>query len=150
MIDVGQPFPEFELKNQSGEVVTRNSLIGQPTVVYFYPKDDTTGCTAEACSFRDRMPEFGSARVFGVSPDSVKSHEKFIAKYNLNFTLLADPDHSLAQALGIWVKKSMYGREYMGIERTTYLLDANAVIQKVWRKVKPTDHALDVIKALVG
>ncbi len=144
----GDAFPQFSLLNQDGETVTQAALKGQKSIVYFYPKDDTSGCTAEACEFRDEMPQFVGAQVFGVSPDSVKSHAKFRDKYQLNFTLLADTDQALCKALGVWVEKSMYGRKYMGVERSTFLVDENGVIVKVWRKVKPQGHAQEVLAAL--
>lgn len=148
MIDVGQPFPNFDLSDQSGERISLDSLKGSKTVIYFYPKDDTSGCTAEACGFRDRLPEIKGARVLGVSPDNVKSHKKFAEKFQLNFSLLADEGHTLADAAGVWVEKSMYGRSYMGVERTTFLLDEAGKVTKVWRKVKPQDHAAEVAAAV--
>lgn len=144
MIEEGQPFPSFSLQNQNGETVTLEDLKGQPSVLYFYPKDDTPGCTTEACEFRDALPDFGDIRVFGVSPDSVKSHQKFVEKFGLTFPLLADTDHGLAEALGVWVEKSMYGKTYMGIDRTTFVLDSDGVVLKVFRKVKPKGHAAEV------
>jgi peroxiredoxin Q/BCP len=148
MIDVGDRFPDFTLQDQNGGTLTLSDLRGLKTVVYFYPKDDTSGCTAEACEFRDAMPDISGARVVGVSPDNVKSHRKFVDKYNLNFTLLADVDHTLAEACGVWVEKSMYGNKYMGVDRTTYLLDEDGVVRHVWRKVKPQGHAAEVQAAL--
>lgn len=148
MITACQRFPEFSLLNQSGDLVTLSTLLGSPTIVYFYPKDDTSGCTVEACEFRDSMPEFSGAKVYGVSPDSVKSHEKFVAKFQLNFALLADTGQSLSEACGVWVEKSMYGKKYMGVERTTFLLDADGQVVKVWNKVKPAGHAKEVLAAL--
>jgi peroxiredoxin Q/BCP len=148
MIDVGDRFPDFTLQDQDGGTLTLSDLRGLKTVVYFYPKDDTSGCTAEACEFRDAMPDISGARVVGVSPDNVKSHRKFVDKYNLNFTLLADVDHTLAEACGVWVEKSMYGNKYMGVDRTTYLLDEDGVVRHVWRKVKPQGHAAEVQAAL--
>lgn len=148
MIDVGDPFPKFNLSDQDGRQVGLDDLLGQKSVIYFYPKDDTSGCTAEACEFRDLMPSIKGARVVGVSPDGVKSHRKFVDKYGLNFTLLADVDHTLAEACGVWIEKSMYGNKYMGVDRTTYLVDENGVVQKVWRKVKPQGHAAEVQAAL--
>jgi peroxiredoxin Q/BCP len=148
MLKEGDAFPAFSLQDQNGNVVTNADLKGQKTVVYFYPKDDTPGCTVEACEFRDMAPTFAGARVIGVSPDSPKSHTKFIGKFNLNFTLLADIDHELAQACGVWVEKSMYGKKYMGVERSTYLLDESGKIQRIWRKVKPEGHAQEVVSAL--
>jgi peroxiredoxin Q/BCP len=148
MLSEGQPFPAFALPDQDGNLVSLEDLKGMPCVIYFYPKDDTTGCTAESCGFRDSLPSFGPARVIGVSPDSSKSHRKFVDKYNLNFTLLADTDKALSEACGVWVEKSMYGRKYMGVERTTFVLDEKGVVQKVFRKVKPDQHAQEVLKAL--
>lgn len=148
MIEEGQPFPDFNLNDQDGNPVSLASLKGQKTVLYFYPKDDTSGCTAEACEFRDLMPSIKGARIIGVSPDSEKSHRKFIGKYDLNFSLLADVDQTLAKACDIWVEKMMYGKKYMGIERTTYLLDQDGLVAKVWRKVSPVGHAAEVQAAL--
>lgn len=148
MIKAGDKFPDFSLQDESGNTVTLEDLKGRKSVIYFYPKDDTSGCTAEACGFRDALPTFENARVLGVSPDTTKSHRKFVDKYGLNFTLLADPDKELAEKLGLWVEKSMYGKKYMGIARTTYLLDENGVVAKVWEKVKPQGHAEEVAAAL--
>lgn len=145
MLKSGMPFPNFSLPDQDGAVVTLDDLKGGKTIVYFYPKDDTPGCTAEACSFNERMPDFAGARVFGVSPDSPKSHRKFADKYGLNFTLISDTDHQLAEQCGLWVEKSMYGKTYMGVDRTTYLLDENGVILHVWEKVTPKDHANEIL-----
>ena len=148
MLKEGDPFPEFSLQDQDGNVVTNKDLRDRKTVVYFYPKDDTPGCTGEACEFRDLSPAYPGAKVIGVSPDSPKSHTKFIGKFGLNFPLLADVDHHLAEECGIWVEKSMYGKTYMGVERTTYLLDEDGAISKIWRKVKPEGHAEAVAEAL--
>lgn len=144
MIDVGDKFPDFHLHNQNGEQVSSDDLIGSKTVVYFYPKDDTPGCTVEACDFRDLGGNIHGARVIGVSPDSPKSHLKFVNKFQLNFTLLADEEKQLASALGIWVEKTLYGKKYMGVERTTYLLDESNTVLKVWRKVNPSGHSNDI------
>jgi len=146
MLNEGDPFPEFSLQDQAGKTVTNEDLKGQKTVVYFYPKDDTPGCTVEACEFRDSP--YTGARVIGVSPDSPKSHTKFIAKFNLNFTLLADVEHKLAEACGIWIEKSMYGKSYMGVERTTFLVGEDGSVVKIWRKVTPKGHAEEVAGAL--
>lgn len=148
MIEVSQPFPEFSLPDQDGNLVTLADLKGKKTVVYFYPKDDTPGCTTEACAFRDARADFGDVNIFGVSPDAPKSHRKFVDKFNLNFPLLADTEHSLSEALGVWVEKSMYGKKYMGIERTTFILDENGVITKIFAKVKPAGHSDEVKAAL--
>lgn len=151
-LDVGSHAPTFKLKDQSGKEVSSASLAGSPYVVYFYPKDDTTGCTKEACGFRDSHRAFGRvARVLGVSPDSEASHARFATKYGLPFTLLSDPDKTLAGAYGVWVKKQNYGREYMGIARSTFLVDEKGVIQKAWRSVRVDGHVdavLDAAKAL--
>lgn len=147
----GDQFPSFSLQDDSGATVSLESLKGSSVVLYFYPKDDTSGCTVEACEFRDSLPQFdgaGKAKVFGISPDSAASHKKFKAKFGLNFPLLADEGHSLADACGVWVEKSMYGRKYMGIERTTFLIDGTGKVVQVWRKVKPAGHAEEVLKAL--
>lgn len=150
MIQQGQPFPEFSLPDQTGAVHTLDSFKGSKTIVYFYPKDDTSGCTTEACEFRDTLPRFEGAKVVGVSPDSPKSHAKFAAKYQLEFTLLADEEQTLLEAVGVWVEKSMYGKKYMGVERTTVLLDESGIVIKVWNKVKPAGHAAEVLAALSG
>lgn len=148
MIDVGSPFPPFELPDQTGTIVKLSDLHGTPTVVYFYPKDDTSGCTREACDFQSGLTNVDGARIVGVSPDSVKSHQKFAEKYGLEFTLLADVEKKLCEGCGVWVEKSMYGKKYMGVERTTFLLDSAGVVQAVWRKVKPEGHAAEVYAAL--
>lgn len=148
MIESGTPFPSFSLANQDGQTVTQNDWKGQKVVVYFYPKDDTSGCTVEACEFRDTLPDIPGVTVVGVSPDNSKSHRKFADKYNLNFTLLADTDHSLCDAVGVWVEKSMYGKKYMGVERTTFILDESGVIVKIFNKVKPQGHASEVKAAI--
>lgn len=148
MLHEGDAFPDFSLPDQDGNVVSLSDLRGQRVVVYFYPKDDTSGCTAEACEFRDRLSDIPGAKVVGISPDSSKSHRKFADKYGLTFTLLADNDHKLADACGLWVEKSMYGKKYMGVARTTYLLDEGGKIAKIFEKVKPEGHAAEVIAAL--
>jgi len=148
MLAEGQRFPKFSLADQSGKVHTLESLAGQMFVVYFYPKDDTSGCTVEACEFRDSLPKFEGVKVFGVSPDSVKSHAKFANKFSLNFPLLADEDKALCEAVGVWVEKSMYGKKYMGVARTTFLVDDKGIIQKIWEKVKPEAHAEAVAAAI--
>ena len=147
MIEEGDQFPSFSLQDQEGNTHTLAELKGSKSVLYFYPKDDTPGCTVEACNFRDNLPKFEGLKVFGVSPDSAKSHKKFEQKFNLNFTLLADTERALTEKLGLWVEKSMYGKKYMGVDRTTYLVDENGKIQKIWRKVKPEGHAEEVLAA---
>jgi len=148
MLQVGQQFPEFSLPDQDGNLVTLSNLKGQRAIVYFYPKDDTSGCTVEACEFQEVIPSIPDERVFGVSPDGVKSHRKFADKYGLQFTLIADEEHTLCEAVGVWAEKSMYGRKYMGVERTTFVLDANGVVTHVFEKVKPKGHAAQVMAAL--
>ena len=142
MPEIGDPAPSFELQSDTGETVTLEQLRGRPVVLYFYPKDDTAGCTAQACGIRDSWPQFGdmNATVLGVSPDSVESHVKFRDKYSLPFTLLADPDHKLAEAYGVWVEKKNYGKTYMGIERSTFIIDADGRIAAIKRRVKPAEH----------
>ncbi|HTQ11995.1 MAG TPA: thioredoxin-dependent thiol peroxidase [Fimbriimonadaceae bacterium] len=146
MLNEGDPFPQFSLQDQDGKTVSNADLTGFKTVVYFYPKDDTPGCTVEACEFRDAS--YPNAKVIGVSPDSPKSHTKFISKFGLNFPLLADVDHTLAEACGVWVEKSMYGKSYMGVERTTFLVGKDGRVLKIWRKVTPKGHAEEVAAAL--
>ena len=150
MIDEGAPAPDFSLTSDAGETVSLASLRGTPVVLYFYPKDDTAGCTKQACGIRDAWGEFQrrGAVVLGVSPDGEASHAKFRAKYDLPFTLLADPDHATAEAYGVWVEKSMYGKKYMGVERSTFVIGADGTVAKVMRKVKPETHANDVLAAL--
>jgi peroxiredoxin Q/BCP len=149
-LDVGDKAPAFSLPADGGGKVALEALKGKPVVLYFYPKDDTSGCTAEACAFRDAMPDFSKvkAAVLGVSRDPVKSHDKFKTKYGLTFPLLSDEDGTVCEAYGTWVEKSMYGRKYMGIERSTFLIDGQGVIRAVWRKVKVPGHAEDVLKAV--
>jgi len=148
----GSPAPDFTLTSDSGAEVTLSELRGTPVVVYFYPKDDTPGCTAQACGIRDSWDVFQErgALVLGVSPDRESSHVKFKEKYELPFTLLADPDHSVAEAYGVWVEKTNYGKTYMGIERSTFVIDADGNVAKVMRRVKPDTHAAAVLAALPG
>lgn len=150
MLDVGASIPDFSLKASDGRVITAEGLRGQRYVLYFYPKDDTPGCTKEACGFRDQMPRFDGAKVpvFGVSADTDASHQKFAAKYQLNFPLLADPELTLLKALGVWVQKSMYGKTYMGVARATFVVDPEGRIEKVWPKVNPEGHAEEVLAYL--
>lgn len=149
MLKVGDQFPAFSLLNQDGEAITNEALSGTVSVVYFYPKDDTSGCTAEACEFQERLADFPGKNVFGVSPDSVESHRKFADKYNLAFTLLADTETALCQACGVWAEKSMYGKKYMGVLRTTFIVGPDGVVTHVFEKVKPQGHAAE-IKAAIG
>ncbi|HEX8718260.1 MAG TPA: thioredoxin-dependent thiol peroxidase [Gemmatimonadaceae bacterium] len=147
---VGKAAPAFTLDTDTGERLSLRDLKGKPVVLYFYPKDDTSGCTAEACEFRDAFPRFDKSKavILGVSPDPVKSHQKFKAKYELPFTLLADTDHAVAEQYGVWKEKSMYGRKYMGVDRTTFIIDAAGKIAKIFEKVKPQGHATEVEAAL--
>ncbi|RJF81963.1 thioredoxin-dependent thiol peroxidase [Azospirillum cavernae] len=149
-VDVGTTAPDFTMPTDGGGSVTLSALRGKPVVLYFYPKDDTSGCTSEACGFRDQLPDFSAvdAVVIGVSKDSVASHDKFKAKYELPFALASDVDGSVSDAYGVWVEKSMYGRKYMGLERATYLIDKDGVVRNVWRKVKVTGHVAAVLKAV--
>lgn len=147
---VGDHAPDFTVLTDTGETLTLSDLQGKPVVLYFYPKDDTSGCTTEACEFRDLFPRFkrDKAVVLGVSPDSVASHAKFKTKYELPFILLADTEKAISQAYGVWKEKSMYGRKYMGVERTTFIIDAAGRIAQVFAKVKPAGHAEEVMAAL--
>jgi peroxiredoxin Q/BCP len=149
MLKVGDQFPAFSLMNQDGEAITNQALSGSVSVVYFYPKDDTSGCTTEACEFQERLADFPGKNVFGVSPDAVKSHRKFADKYNLAFTLLADTETELCQACGVWAEKSMYGKKYMGVLRTTFVVGPDGVVTHVFEKVKPQGHAAE-IQAAIG
>lgn len=149
-LDVGTQAPDFTLPTDGNGSITLSALQGKPVVLYFYPKDDTSGCTAEACQFRDMQPDFSGvdAVVIGLSKDSVASHDKFKKKYELPFTLASDTDGTVCEAYGVWVEKSMYGKKYMGIERATYLIGRDGKIAKVWRKVKVPGHGADVLKAV--
>ena len=146
----GDAAPEFTLPSDRGGDVSLESLRGRPVVLYFYPKDDTSGCTTQACEFRDSWAEVQArgAVVLGVSPDSVASHQKFRDKFSLPFPLLADADHAVAEAYGVWGEKSMYGRKYQGILRTTFIIDPTGRIAHVFEKVKPRGHAAEVLDAL--
>jgi peroxiredoxin Q/BCP len=152
MIAESSPAPDFTLPADDGGTVTLSSLRGQNVVLYFYPKDDTSGCTKQACEFRDSFPRFKgvSAVILGVSPDDVESHRKFREKYQLPFTLLADTEHAVADAYGVWKEKSMYGRNYWGNERTTFVIDRTGKVVRVFEKVKPEGHAAEVAAALDG
>lgn len=147
---LGKKAPAFSLPVSGGGTVSNTGLKGKPYVLYFYPKDDTPGCTTEACGFRDALPAFNKlgATVIGVSKDSLKSHEKFIAKFDLPFPLASDEEGKVLQAFGVWVEKSMYGRKYMGIDRATFVVDATGTVRAVWRKVSVTGHVAAVQAAL--
>ncbi len=146
----GQPAPDFSLPTTEGSTVRLSDLRGKKVVLYFYPKDDTPGCTKEACSFRDHLGALQQMGVvvLGVSPDSVQSHQKFAQKYGLNFPLLADEGAQVATAYGVWKEKKQYGRTYMGIERTTFLIDENGIVRKVFPKVKVDGHVEEVMEAI--
>lgn len=149
MVEDGKPAPDFDLPSDAGHNIRLTKLKGKPVVVYFYPKDDTSGCTQEAKDFSCLADEFAKAgvEVIGISPDSVASHAKFRKKHELAVQLAADEDKSVATAWGVWVEKSMYGRKYMGVERSTFLIDAKGRIAKSWRKVKVPKHAEEVLAA---
>ena len=146
----GAKAPAFSLPSSAGASVSLAQFKGRPVALYFYPKDSTPGCTIEAKEFRDHLADFEArqAVVLGVSPDSVESHCRFVDKQDLNFTLLADTDHHVAEAYGVWVEKSMYGRKFMGIQRATFLIDGAGKIARVWPKVSPKGHAQEVLEAL--
>jgi peroxiredoxin Q/BCP len=150
MVEEGKPAPDFELNSDDGETVHLSDFRGKPVVLYFYPKDDTPGCTTQACGIRDSYDAFAErgAVVLGVSPDSETSHVKFKEKYGLPFTLLADPEHRVADEYGTWVEKKNYGKTYMGIERSTFVIDGEGRVAKVMRRVKPDTHAEKVLAAL--
>jgi thioredoxin-dependent peroxiredoxin len=150
VVDVGSPAPDFELQSDTGENVRLSSFRGRPVVLYFYPKDHTSGCTTQACGIRDAWSEFerAGAVVLGVSPDDVDSHQSFRADYELPFTLLADPDHKVAESYGVWAEKSRSGRTYMGIVRSTFVIGPDGTVEKEMRNVKPATHADDVLAVL--
>ena len=150
MVEEGKPAPDFELTSDSGERVKLSDFRGKPVVLYFYPKDDTPGCTTQACGIRDAYSDFRDrgAVVLGVSPDDESSHVKFKEKYSLPFTLLADPDHEVADDYGVWKERNRYGKKSMGIERSTFVIDAHGNVTKAMRRVKPDTHADDVLSAL--
>jgi len=149
-LSVGAKAPAFSVPDQTGKTISLDDFAGETVILYFYPKDDTPGCTAEACSFRDShdlLLERG-LHVLGISPDDVKSHAKFAEKFKLPFPLLADEGHKIAEAYGVWVEKSMYGRKYMGVERTTFVIDGAGKIAAIHRKVKPAEHVDDLMASL--
>ena len=151
-IEEGATAPDFTLKSDRGEDVRLSDLRGKPVVLYFYPQDDTPGCTKEACAYRDRSSDLQAtgAVVLGVSPDDVASHGKFRDKYSLNFPLLADTGHKIADTYGAWREKNMYGKKSMGIQRSTFLIDAEGKVRKVWKKVSVDGHDEAVLKALAA
>ncbi len=150
MIEEGKPAPDFELKSDTGDAVKLSDFRGRPVVLYFYPKDDTPGCTAEACEFRDAYDVYRErgAEVLGVSPDDVTSHEKFKSKYELPFTLLADPEHEVADKYGVWGERKFAGKTYMGINRSTFVIDREGNVARAMLGIKPAGHAEEVLNAL--
>ena len=152
MLEVGDTAPDFTLPDQDGNEVSLSGLRGRNVVLYFYPKADTPGCTTQACGVRDHRADYSQADavVLGVSPDPVKKIAKFDEKYSLGFPLLGDEDHSVAEAYGVWVEKSMYGRKYMGMERSTFVIGPDGAIKQIFRKVKPAEHDALVLGALSG
>jgi peroxiredoxin Q/BCP len=148
----GTMAPEFNMPTDAGGSIALSELRGRAVILYFYPRDDTPGCTVEACAFRDFLPHFtrANAAILGVSIDTAKSHDRFKAKYGLPFPLISDEEHKLAESYGVWVEKNRYGRKYMGTERATFLIDADGKIAKVWRKVKVEGHAEEVLAAAKG
>jgi thioredoxin-dependent peroxiredoxin len=150
VIEVGTTVPDLVLADDQGQEVRLRELQGRPYVLFFYPKDDTPGCTKEACNFRDNYSTFREAgiEVIGVSPDSTKSHAKFRDKYQLPYRLLSDPDHSLAEAFGAWGEKTYMGKQYMGILRSTFVIDADGTVQHVYPDVKPDEHAVEILRDL--
>lgn len=149
-IKPGHAAPDFSLADENGIKLKLSDYRGIPVVLYFYPKDDTPGCTQEACNFRDDYSAYLEAgiTILGVSPDSPKAHSRFKKKYNLPFTLLSDEDHSVAELYGVWVLKNMYGKKYYGVSRTTFLINQTGIIVKVFEKVKPAQHSKEVLEAL--
>jgi len=150
VVEEGAPAPDFELQSDEGETVTLSALRGKPVVLYFYPKDDTPGCTTEACEFRDAYDRFREqgVEILGVSPDTEASHRKFKSKYELPFTLLADPEHHAAEAYGVWKEKKNYGKTYMGVERSTFVIDADGKVARAMRGIRPAGHAAQVLETL--
>lgn len=152
MVKEGDRAPNFSLPADDGSQVRLSELRGKRVVLYFYPKDNTSGCTTQACDLRDTLPEIDEkgAVVLGVSPDPISSHEKFRNKFSLNFPLLSDEDHQVAEAYGVWKEKSMYGRKYWGIERSTFIIDEDGVVAHAWRNVRPKGHVQKVTEALAS
>jgi peroxiredoxin Q/BCP len=148
-VEEGKKAPDFTAATDGGGKLKLSDLKGKTVILYFYPKDDTTGCTKEACGFRDSLPDFSRAKaaVIGVSKDSVASHDRFKAKHELPFTLVSDADGRICEKYGTWIEKSMYGRKYMGIDRATFLIDKTGTVRKVWRKVKVPGHVEEVLEA---
>ncbi|TFB12462.1 thioredoxin-dependent thiol peroxidase [Candidatus Marinimicrobia bacterium MT.SAG.4] len=149
-LKVGDKAPDFSLRDQNGNSVSLDGYLGKKVIVFFYPKDDTPGCTVEVCNFRDdfELYEEKNAVLLGISKDGEESHQKFISKFDLPFTLLCDEDHAVAEAYGAWGEKSMYGRKYMGIVRTTVVVDAEGNVEQIYEKVKPKDHSKELLGVL--
>lgn len=149
-IEEGQKAPDFTLPTDGDGKIKLSDLKGRKVVLYFYPKDNTPGCTKQACRFTEEFPQFEklNAAIIGISKDSVQSHDKFKAKYNINFTLASDENSDVCEKYGVWVEKNMYGRKYMGIERSTFLINENGKIEKIWRKVKVAGHIDDVLETV--
>jgi thioredoxin-dependent peroxiredoxin len=152
VLSIGQQAPEFELVDQEGKLHKLSDYRGQTIVVYFYPKDDTPGCTKEACSFRDTYADYKQAgvEIIGISPDNEKSHSRFIQKYELPFILLSDPDHQVCEAFGVWGLKKYMGREYEGVHRTTFIIGPEGFIKRVFENVKPADHSQEVLAEVMA
>jgi peroxiredoxin Q/BCP len=150
MLEEGKKAPAFKLKDQDGKTVSLNDFKGKDVILYFYPKDDTPGCTTEACNFRDEFPKFQNinAVILGISPDSEASHKKFIAKFGLPFSLLSDESKEVLEKYDVWKEKNMYGKKYMGIERTTFVIDGDGKIKKIFNKVKVSNHHNEVLEVL--
>jgi len=150
MVTEGSLAPDFDLAGDTGEHVKLSDLRGKPVVLYFYPKDDTPGCTTEACEFRDAYDRFREqgVEILGVSPDTEASHQKFKSKYELPFTLLADPEHEVAEAYGVWKEKRNYGKTYHGVERSTFVIDADGKVARAMRGIRPAGHAAQVLETL--
>lgn len=148
-LEVGQKVPDFTLPSSSGELVSLQQYLGKKLIIYFYPADLTPSCTQESCDFRDANGAFDAlnATVLGISPNDLKSHHKFIAKYDLPFELLSDPDHKVSELFGVWQLKKLYGKEYMGVVRSTFLIDEQGILVKEWRKVKVKNHVTEVLQA---
>lgn len=149
-LTVGEPAPTFTLSDQSGEPVDLAGLAGRRVLVYFYPKADTPGCTTQACGLRDILGEVGDTAIVGISPDAPQKQAKFDKKYGLGFPLLADEDHAVAEAYAVWAQKSMYGRTYMGIERSAFLIDPSGILEQVWYKISPKDTPTKLLAALAA
>ena len=149
-LEVGDKAPDFELPTDGGNSIKLSDLAGKPVVIYFYPKDMTPGCTTESCEFRDAEPDFSAvdAQIIGISKDSVSRHDKFKAKHDLNFILASDENGTVCEDFGVWKEKSMYGKKFMGIERSTFVIDGSGVIRNAWRKVKVKGHVAEVIEAV--